>query len=450
MSKKHKSKSAGVGLPGASVKAEDTLRHEGIDPDRLFILHLGLPRALLHKTIPPWAKRIISGFILWFVLYSLNGALNILPEWLLALLSLLTGLLILQGSCEALVTATERLAARRRWNHYTAGTVAEILSTLPELVVIAFVTPVSPLTAFVIALITIYNNTLVFSLYSYLLPKDTEGRFLMPRPITEIGSKLLAAGATIGLTLGLVMLGLSTVATPKISLSSVDLTVVGMMLLCIFGVYLYKLVKNYASEEQEIREVLDLNQEDIEQRLNMVYENVRHSPLSRILLIFAFGVVGAFFGGERVADFAATAIDKLQLNDIVTALILAVFAGMSEYVILWRSHRKQEYGIALANAFGGITQVMFLVFPFTLLSIAVYQAGIFTPVAEPAVLFTLSNILLLLFLFPTFYILLEMLREDHTLDILDTTIMTLIVLLLIGLLVSYGANGEALSLHGSV
>jgi len=32
---------------------------------------------------------------------------------------------------------------------------------------------------------------------------------------------------------------------------------------------------------------------------------------------------------------------------------------MSEYVILWTSHRKKKYGIALANAFGGITQLLF-------------------------------------------------------------------------------------------
>jgi len=59
-------------------------------------------------------------------------------------------------------------------------------------------------------------------------------------------------------------------------------------------------------------------------------------------------------------------LSELQFNPILTALILALFAGMSEYVILWQSHRKREYGIALANAFGGITQVMFLVFPYLL------------------------------------------------------------------------------------
>jgi len=207
---------------------------------------------------------------------------------------------------------------------------------LPELVVIAFVVPISPLTAFVIALITIYNNALVFSLYSYFLPKDKHGKFLMPKPITEAGTQILTAGAAMGL-----------------------------ILFMIFGVYVYKLVVNYAEEEQEVRETLEVSPEEVEQRL------------------------------------------------------------------------------ALANAFGGITQVMFLVLPFTLLSIAIYQ-GFITP-DHPGlpIHFTLSNIFLLIFLFPTFFVLVELIEEDHTLGILDATIMTAIILMLIMLLVTYGADGSA-------
>jgi hypothetical protein len=48
--------------------------------------------------------------------------------------------------------------------------------------------------------------------------------------------------------------------------------------------------------------------------------------------------------------------------------------------------------------------------------------------------------LLLLFLFPTFYTLSSLLEEDHTLGILDTVIMTGIILLLIVLLATHGGN----------
>ena len=113
---------------------------------------------------------------------------------------------------------------------------------------------------------------------------------------------------------------------------------------------------------------------------------------------------------------------------------------MSEYVILWRSHRKGEYGIALANSFGGITQVMFMVLPFTLIAIGFYQAWINPDHPELPLLFSFPNMLLLLFLFPMLFVLVELLEEDHTLGVLDTTIMVAIFLLLIALLLSYGAH----------
>jgi len=229
---------AAAGLPGAPKAVEEELRRVGIDPDRLSIFHLGHPIELLQYPTPPWVKRMGLGFALWLMLYGLQIAGFALAGWLAAGLSLFVGLIILQGACEALVTASVRLAARLQWNHYVGGTVAEILSTLPELVVIAFVVPVSPLTAFVIALITIYNNALVFSLYSYFLPKDKQGKFLMPKPITEAGTQILTAGAAMGLILGLVMLAFSANPHTKSSFYTIDLVIISVILFTIFGVYL--------------------------------------------------------------------------------------------------------------------------------------------------------------------------------------------------------------------
>ena len=141
--------------------------------------------------------------------------------------------------------------------------------------------------------------------------------------------------------------------------------------------------------------------------------------------------MGAFFGSERVADFASLAINGFGLNDILAAIILAGFAGMSEYVILWTSHQKKEYGIALANAFGGIAQVLFLIVPY-------YQAFVNPGHSDLPIMFTVPNILLLVFLFPTLYTLSALLEKDHTMDILDTVIMLAIVGLLLLLLVTYG------------
>lgn len=427
---------ATVGLPSANADVETKLLRTGIDPERLSVVKLGRKSHL--KGIPSWLWRLLLGLMLWFLALLFDLLLVQLSPYLQAAIKLSIGLIVLVAACEILVSATERLAARFHWNHYIAGTLAEILSTTPELVVIAFVVPISPATAFTIGVVTIYNNALVFSLYSYFLPKDKEGKFLMPTPITEAGTQILIGGGAMGLILGLVMLTLNTAPESKNSFSVADLIFISIILLTIFAVYIYKLVTSYAKEEAEVRENLSMSEKDIAQRLELVYENVKPSSFVVIAALFIAGIFGAFIGGHEISGFASTMLQDLKINPILTALILALFAGMSEYVILWQSHRKREYGIALANAFGGITQVMFLVLPFTLLCIALYQGFLNPAHPELPLEFSISNIFLLLFLFPTFYTLTSLLEEDHTLGILDTTIMTGIFLFLIVLLVSYG------------
>ncbi len=427
---------ATVGLPSSDAATASKLLQTGIDPDRLSVVQLGRKSHL--TGVPSWLWRLLLGLALWLFSHLFDPFLMQLPAYPRAAFQLIVGLIILIAACEILVSATERLASRFQWNHYIAGTIAEIFSTTPELVVIAFVIPVSPITAFTISVVTIYNNALVFSLYSYFLPKDKEGKFLMPTPITEAGTQILIGGAAMGLILGLVMLTLNTVPEAMHSFSTGDLLFISCILLTIFAVYLYKLLTSYAKEEAGVRENLSMTDADIAKRLELVYANVKPSSFGVIAAMFLAGIFGAFIGGHEISGFASTMIRDLEVNPILTALILAVFAGMSEYVILWQSHRKREYGIALANAFGGITQVMFLVLPFTLLCIALYQGFLNPSHPELPLPFSISNIFLLLFLFPTFYTLSSLLEEDHTLGILDTTIMTGIFLFLIVLLVSYG------------
>lgn len=427
---------ASAGLPESAAQIEEALRESGIDPERLSILHLGSKGSL--RLMPRSLAKLLFGLALWTVALLVDEHLMQWPAYVRAFATLAIGLIILVAACDILVSATERLASRFQWNHYTAGTLAEILSTTPELVVIAFIIPISPATAFVISIITIYNNALVFSLYSFFLPKDKHGKYLMPTPITEAGTQILIGGGAMGLILGLVMLTFNSSSQAKSSFGSIDLVFVSLVLLTIFAVYMYKLLTDYAQEEAEVRESLAMSSEDIEKRIEIVYENVQPSSFALIGVMFIAGVFGAFVGGHQVSEFAKTMISDLAFNPILTALILALFAGMSEYMILWQSHRKQEYGIALANAFGGITQVMFLVLPFTLLGIAIYQSFFNSGHPDLPLQFSLSNIFLLLFLFPTFYTLSSLLEEDHTLGILDTTIMTGIFLFLISLLVSYG------------
>ncbi|MEE4281727.1 MAG: hypothetical protein V2I41_07280, partial [Pseudomonadales bacterium] len=359
---------AGVGLPNAPESTEEKLRDVGIDPDRLSISYLGEPARTRRTLAEPWTGRLIFGFILWGLVSLLRLSGFEIPDWAQASLALIVGLIILQVACSALIIASERLAARLEWDHYIAGTTSEILSTLPELVVIGFLISVSPLTAFVIALITIYNNSLVFSIYSYFLPKDQYGKYLMPRPITGAGTQILIAGAAFGLILGLVMMLMSFSAHPKQSFAPGDLLLLGMLMLTVFGVYIIKLLQDYSKEEDQVSDVLAFTEDQVDERRALIYTHVQDSSWLLISGYLLIGIVGAALGGEQVAQFANIAIQEMQLSPLVAALVLAGFAGMSEYVILWQSHRKGEYGIALANSFGGITQVMFLVLPFTLIA----------------------------------------------------------------------------------
>jgi hypothetical protein len=429
---------AAAGLPGSPPEADESLRRSGLDPQRLSAFRLGRPPKLLWRGRPPWFRRLAVGGLLWIAVAIAERAAVETPLVIDLWGSLLIGLIILQAACDALITATERLAARNHWDHYVAGTLAEIFSTLPEFVVIGFIIPVSPVAAVIIALATIYNNALVFSLYSFFLPKDKKGLFLMPVAITEAGTQLLIAGAAIGSTLGLVMLILTSHGAHKDHFAAIDLIVLAGIMLSIFATYAYQLVHGYAAEEGRVHEVLGLDEPEITLRKELIYENVRQVSRWNIGSLFFVGIIAAFMGGERVSEFAETAIRDLGLNEVATAVILAGFAGMSEYVILWRAHRKGQHRIALANAFGGITQVMFLVLPFTLLAVGVYQGMINPDHPELPLHFNVSLALLTALLFPTFFVLVALLEEDHTFGILDTVIMGAICSLTLLSLLAYG------------
>jgi hypothetical protein len=414
------------------------LERRGIDPKRVAIHRFGWPQHLQWHGYPPWLRPFLIGIALWTGFAILERYEVALPVVLRSALVLLIGLLILRTACDALITAAERIAARKRWDHYVTATLAEMLSTLPELVAICFVITVSPAAALMIALVTIYNNAFVFSVYSYFLPKNQRGRYVMPRAITEAGSQLLIAGAGLGSVIGLVMLVLVGSDLDKQSFATFDLNLLGVLMLGIFVVYMTVLIRGYATEERAVQEALGLSGSEIEERRSDVYRQVTKTSALDIGWVLALGVGAAFLGGERVSEFARVAISDLEINPIATAVLLAAFAGMSEYVILWGAHRKGQYRIALANAFGGITQVMFLVLPFTLLAIGLYQGILGFEHPELPLAFSHSAVLLFLLLFPTFFVLLELIQEDHTLGALDTAIMSAIFVLIISILIAYG------------
>ncbi len=271
---------------------------------------------------------------------------------------------------------------------------------------------------------TIYNNAVIFSVYSFFLPKTAgDGEFALPASIYKIGREILIVGSTVALILGLLLITSRLRLPPKETISATETIIIGLVMLFIFAQYLHSLIAHYS--------------------VNAVPESERpedrsDEPGSRMALLFAVGTLAAFAGGHMIASFAETMLHKAHLSPVRAALVLAFFAGMAEIFILVESHLKGEHEIALSNAFGGITQVMFLVFPFTLLIIAISQIFGFAPAGFVGIPIDSTLIFLMVMLFPIFFVLFELMQDGHTLSNFDGAAMLGLFLLIIYFLVSAG------------
>jgi Ca2+/Na+ antiporter len=369
-----------------------------------------------------WQILMASGTAGWLVLEVLERGARASDNALsgvtmfYAIMQLVTGLLILQGACEALVQSVEHLGARLSWDAFVAGTIAEILATLPEFVVVVFLVQVDPLTAFTVAFITVYNNALIMSVYAFFLPRNREGLFTMPRAITRAGTEVLIAGAGLVLIIGIIKL-VGATHVQRDTLSARDLIIIAVVLFSVFALYLHTLIRHHAAAPDH----------------DHGHETASYAPWGKIAALFVVGVVGAVIGGDAVSAFADDAINNFKLASIPTAILLAFFAGVSELVIIYKSHRRQQLAIALSNAFGGVAEVMFLVVPFTLLMIGVFALVTGNPLYSVPVNFTTTTLVLLIF--PVFFVLLQYLRNEHTFSVLQAGSMTgLYVLLLYALM----------------
>ncbi|MBM2811666.1 MAG: Na Ca ex protein [Chloroflexi bacterium] len=377
--------------------------------------------AARRRGLQGWHVVMGFGYALWALLWA-EETFSWVPEGGydlgVAALQLLCGLAIIFGASEAFILGAERLGARLNLNGVLTGTVASLLSTLPEFVLIAFIIAVQPLAAFVTAVITIFNNALAFSIYSFFLPKDHKGQFLMPPSVARAGGEVLVAGSAIAMIVGVVMLAMRA-ESQKASLDAADLLVLGGIMLSVYGYYSYALIRYYVEGSEA--------------------DHPSHPPSPGTLghdtswrgigLMFALGVAGSYFGGQAVGAFADAAINELGLPTIPTAALLAFFGGVAEYIIVWKAHRRGELGIALSNTFGGITQVMLILLPYAMIIIAIFRLA--TGSSAYVVPITIETTLLMILLFPLCYVLLEYLKEDHTLNNLDAASMTGIYALLL-------------------
>jgi Ca2+/Na+ antiporter len=339
-----------------------------------------------------WQISYIIGLIIVLSLIALNFIGLLLPHYPLAVAELIGGVMLIAGSCEAFVLSVEGISANMHLTDYVAGIYASIASTIPELAVLTFlIIDANYQLAWVLALATIFMNSMVFALYSLVLPKDETGNYKLPDAIMWVGSDLLSMGAVISLSVGLGMLLMHEFSYAVQTIDRTELLIFGSCLLGVFLAYLYTITKYYGKQLP--------GHEPPE------FDEAHHPHISRqkVGLFLVFASIGALFGGEALSNFVAS------------------------------THIKDKFDIALSNAFGGIVQVFFVVFGFTILVIGIVGGSI--PIQ-------LATVLLLFFAFPSMFILRVMITDDSKVNALESIAMISVFIMMLYILIFFGVPIE--------
>ncbi|MHA2005546.1 MAG: hypothetical protein ACW960_15895 [Candidatus Thorarchaeota archaeon] len=344
-----------------------------------------------------WQLVYIVGLIIVGTMLVLDFIGVHLPHDTVAYIELAGGVMLIGGACEAFVISVEGIAHNFNMTDYVSGIYASLASTIPELAVIIFLILGQQFEmAWVLALATIFMNSLVFAIYTLMLPKDEQGNFRLPDAIQWVGSDLLTMGAVISLAVGL-----------------------SMIVVMLFPKYYGK-----------TPEPIDHDGEDG----GVIYHHLTRPKLALYLI---FASAGALLGGEALANFAnfASGAEGLNLSFLHTALLLVIFAGTPEYIIVASSHIKEEIEVALSNAFGGIVQVFFVIFGFTLLASGITGFALNIQDVVPIDLF---SVVLLVFAFPSMFLLRQMITDDSKVNALESIAMIAVFVMMLYILLIYG------------
>jgi Ca2+/Na+ antiporter len=380
-----------------------------------------------------WSYLIGLAIVAPLLLLELLG-LHLFFQAITPYMELVGGILLIAGACEAFVLSVEGIAHNMRLTDYVSGIYASIASTIPEICVVLFLILGGAYEmAWVLALATIFMNSLVFAVYTLILPKDEHGNFRLPDAIMWVGSDLLAMGAVISLSVGLSMMLVHLFpVTPtggqiRQYLDSGELILFGLCLVFVFIAYLYQITKYYGR--------CDPTSED-----PYLSCDVKHAPMTKqsVAILIALASLGALLGGEALSSFAHYAINEAGLPIIHAALLLVVFGGTPEYIIVASSHRKNELEIALSNAFGGIVQVFFVIFGFTMIFSGF--VGYIDPLYLGVDILPIDvySVVLLLFAFPTLFILRVMITDDSKINALESVSMIAVFIMMLYILLVYG------------
>jgi hypothetical protein len=156
----------------------------------------------------------------------------------------------------------------------------------------------------------------------------------------------------------------------------------------------------------------------------------------------ALGIGASLVGGHAVGDFADTLVGSLGAMgypEMVGAILISVFAGAGQFIMVGTAHAQGQYDIALANASGAVTQVPFVVQPFALLLIGAFaELGITSTGTGGALPIDLETTSVVLLGFPPMLLLWKTVQDDGKVSWVESASMVAIFGLVLYFLAAHG------------
>ena len=352
------------------------------------------------------------------------------------------GLLVVFGSCEAMILSVEGIGERLDWNQFVAGTMGGLASNIPELVMLGFVLAAQPRIGFVVVALALHVGAMTFGIYSALLPRDDTGHAELPEPLVKISTDLYAGACGVYVTMGLLMLCMRAFESGEHAgqaLNAQDLLVMGAALLAVEVVAIRRLVTRFSGSEDDVAEAMP----------TALSVEKKEPPSWGVCLGYgAMGIVASIIGGHAVGEFADVLQGSLRdagYPEMIGALLISVFACSGQFVMIATAHRKGMYDIALASASGGVTQVPFVVQPvaFILLGIFAYTGVVPGMSPNGALPIDLETTGVILLGFPPMLVLWKAVQDDGKVNWVETAVMCCIFGLVLYFLAEHGSVASA-------
>ncbi len=400
-----------------------------------------------------WIGFLVGGGALVGGAMGAEAAAVAVPEWAIGALLGLGGLLVVFGSCEAMIKGVEGAAARLDMNEFVAGTMAGLASNVPELVMLGFVIAAAPRVGFIVTLLTLHVGAAAFGIYSGVLPRDATGHARLPAPLVKLSTDLYACAAGVFFATGAIMVLMNVFDAGDYrgeALGAVDLYVIAAFLLVVEVVSVVRLVKRFSSSEELPSESRDSDADGSPAAApwatkDAANEKEKPEPASWGTIAFygALGIGTSVIGGHAVGDFADILVSGLSAagySEMIGALILSVFAAAGAFVMIISAHLKGMYDIALASASGQVNQVPFVVLPVVLILLGVFgQTGVIELTPHGGVLpIDLETTSVVFLAFPSFLILWKAVQDDGAVNWVETVTMVAIFGLVIYFLAAHG------------